>query len=322
MAKYKVILDTDFGTDVDDAFALAYMLAHPDVEVLGVVCVTGEALERAQLASALCIDMGQPDIPIYTGLETCILRKQYQYECPQKFLLNKWPHRPASAFPKCEGLNWMRRTIRENPGEVILCCIGPLSDPGILFQIDPELPSLLRGLQILGGRFQYNQFSERRWLKKSGSPIGDIATMAQVLDWNTCIDGIASAMVADPSHKYNYLRFVGDDMTMGVFMSREEFNSGLAKKLPPSLVDMANAWVEIGGKDFNRPVVHFHDAIGVSTNFNPNICDFLRGTVSFEMCSPTLRGFNTFEEDPEGPHEIAVAIHPQEFFKEFTSVFR
>ena len=322
MEKYKVILDTDFATDVDDAFALAYMLANPNVEVMGVVCVTGEALERAQLASALCIDMGQPDIPIYTGLETCILRKQYQYECPQKFLLDRWPHRDASDFPRCEAINFMRKTIRENPGEIILCCIGPLSDVGILFQIDPELPSLLRGMQILGGRFQYNEYSERSWLKKSGNTIGNEATLAQVLDWNVCIDGIASAMVVDPSHKFNYLRFVGDEMTMGIYMTREEFNTGLAKKLPPSLVDMANAWVEIGGRDFDRPLVHFHDAIGVATNFNPNICEFVRGTVNIEMDSPTLRGFTTFVEDPEGPHQVAVKVNPDEFFKEFTSVFK
>lgn len=321
MAKYKVILDTDFGTDVDDAFALAYMLANPDVEVMGVVCVTGEALERAQLASALCIDMGQPDIPIYTGLETCILRKQYQYECQQKFLLDRWPHREASAFQECEALNFMRRTIRDNSNEVILCCIGPLSDAGILFQMDPELPSLLRGMQVLGGRFQYNEHSERRWLKKSGNTIGNEATLAQVLDWNVCIDGIASAMVVDPSRAFDYLRFVGDEMTMGAYMTRGEFNDGLAKRLPPSLVDMANAWVEIGGRDFDRPLVHFHDAIGVSTNFNPSICEFLRGTVNVEVDSPTLRGFTTFVEDPEGPHEIAVGVNTDEFFREFTSVF-
>jgi len=36
----KVLLDTDIGTDVDDAVALAYLLSRPDCELLGITTVT------------------------------------------------------------------------------------------------------------------------------------------------------------------------------------------------------------------------------------------------------------------------------------------
>ena len=49
----KILLDTDIGTDVDDAVCLAYLLSHPDCELLGITTVTGEAEKRASLASVL-----------------------------------------------------------------------------------------------------------------------------------------------------------------------------------------------------------------------------------------------------------------------------
>ena len=46
----KVFLDTD----IDDALCLAYLLLHPNCDLLGITTVTGEAEKRAMLASAMC----------------------------------------------------------------------------------------------------------------------------------------------------------------------------------------------------------------------------------------------------------------------------
>ena len=62
----KVILDTDIGSDIDDAVCLAYLLAQPECELLGITTVTGEPVARAKMASALCRVAGV-DIPIYPG---------------------------------------------------------------------------------------------------------------------------------------------------------------------------------------------------------------------------------------------------------------
>ena len=64
----KVLFDTDIGSDIDDAVALAYLLAQPECELLGITTVTGEAVRRAQLASALCLDAGK-QVPIFPGQE-------------------------------------------------------------------------------------------------------------------------------------------------------------------------------------------------------------------------------------------------------------
>ena len=38
----KVLLDTDIGSDIDDAVCLAYLLAQPACELLGITTVSGQ----------------------------------------------------------------------------------------------------------------------------------------------------------------------------------------------------------------------------------------------------------------------------------------
>lgn len=55
----KVLLDTDIGSDIDDAICLAYLLAHPDCDLVGIPTVSGEPVKRAMLASAVCKAAGK-----------------------------------------------------------------------------------------------------------------------------------------------------------------------------------------------------------------------------------------------------------------------
>ena len=71
----KVILDTDIGSDIDDAICLAYLLAQPRCELLGITTVTGEPNQRAQIASAICKAAGKK-VPIYPGVDTPLLISQ------------------------------------------------------------------------------------------------------------------------------------------------------------------------------------------------------------------------------------------------------
>src|SRR5512142_1302999 len=96
----KLILDTDIGSDIDDAVCLAYLLANPNCDLLGITTVTGEPEKRAQLASALCLAAGREDIPIYPGAGQPLLVDQRQVRAEQAEALQRWPHRED--FPRGE----------------------------------------------------------------------------------------------------------------------------------------------------------------------------------------------------------------------------
>ena len=112
----KIILDTDIGTEVDDAITLAYLLANKEAEILGITTVTGEAVERAKMASVLCRIAGK-DIPIYPGCETPILVPQIELYAPQKRILDRWPH--DTKFPKNRAVAFLQEQIRTCQAECV-----------------------------------------------------------------------------------------------------------------------------------------------------------------------------------------------------------
>src|SRR5574342_1223201 len=112
----KILLDTDIGTDIDDAVCLAYLLANPQCELLGITTVTGEAERRAMMASALCKAAGKK-IPISPGAEQPLLVPQKQTQAQQAVALGKWEH--DKNFPRGQAVEFLRQSIRTHPGEII-----------------------------------------------------------------------------------------------------------------------------------------------------------------------------------------------------------
>ena len=68
----KIILDTDIGSDIDDAVCLAYLLAEKECDLLGIITVHADTHVRAKLASVLVKQSGK-DIPIFCGLKNPLL---------------------------------------------------------------------------------------------------------------------------------------------------------------------------------------------------------------------------------------------------------
>src|SRR5438132_11067601 len=66
----KVILDTDIGDDIDDAFALALALRSPELQILGITATFGDTETRAKLLDPFLAEASRPDIPIAAGAPT------------------------------------------------------------------------------------------------------------------------------------------------------------------------------------------------------------------------------------------------------------
>src|SRR5512140_2549448 len=198
--KTKILLDTDIGTDIDDAVCLAYLLLHPECDLLGITTVTGEAVRRAMLASLICNAAGR-SIPIFPGAENPMLVPQQQTIAAQAEVLGRWDH--ETEFPKGAAVEFLRSTIRRHPGEVVLLTIAPLTNIGLLFAVDPEIPSLLKGIVMMCGRFTDNV--------PAYGPI----------EWNAMGDPHATAIVYRA--KLPVHRSVVRDVTTRVAMTADEF---------------------------------------------------------------------------------------------------
>lgn len=144
----KVLLDFDIGTEIDDAIALAYLLANPECELVGITTSCGESIKRAEMASVLCRAAGKK-VPIHAGCERPLLIPQMETTAPQAAILPHYEH--VTGFAPNTAIPFMQKVIRENPGEVTLLAVAPMTNLGLLFAMDPELPELLDGLYLLCG---------------------------------------------------------------------------------------------------------------------------------------------------------------------------
>ena len=67
----RIILDTDIGDDIDDAFALAMLLhQRAEVHIEGITTVFRNSMQRAKIAKALLTASGNADIKVYPGADT------------------------------------------------------------------------------------------------------------------------------------------------------------------------------------------------------------------------------------------------------------
>lgn len=297
----KVLLDTDIDItgDIDDVMCLAYLLAQPACELLGVTTVSWATDKRAMVASALCKAAGQR-VPIFPGAETPLLlplpavepRQPYDIE---RAVLERWDHQEA--FPRGQAIEFMRQTIREHPGQVILLAIGPLTNIALLFAIDPELAGLLKGLVIMAGMF------------------GSHGSGATRREWNAMLDPHASAMVYRAAVGLH--RSLGLDVTEQLKMSADQVRQHLRGNQSQILGDMLETWFRTSDS------ITFHDPLAGATIFQPDLCQFERGTVEIELASEQLRGLTYWAPVTlDSRHEVATQVDGTRFFEHYFSIVR
>lgn len=147
----KVILDTDIGTDIDDAYALALLLSAADVRVLGVMTAYGQTQERAELAAKLLRVMGQEKIPVCAGRRgDAKIYRQYEWARADKESRMRGKN-PYPAIQKEDAVSFLRHQLERYPGEITLIAIGPLTNLGDLLTRYPETKSKIKRIVIMGG---------------------------------------------------------------------------------------------------------------------------------------------------------------------------
>lgn len=287
----KVLLDTDIGTDVDDAVALAYLLAHPDCELLGITTVTGEAEKRASLASVVCKVAGR-EIPIYPGAERPMQGEQRQPITQQAAVLPNWPH--ETEFPLNHAVDFLANTIRSHPGDVTLLSIGPLTNIGMLFDSYPDVAELLSALIIMGGNFD-----------ETGPEAGRV-------EWNLAADPAASEIVYRAPVKLH--RSLGLNVTQQVLMRAEEVRQRFTAPLLRPVLDMAELWFE----KFYKSIT-FHDPLAAATVFEPHLCSYQLGKVIVE--NPEKPGMPIWQPGgTDAPHQVAMSVDVDLYFNHFFQI--
>jgi purine nucleosidase len=141
----KVIFDTDIGDDIDDAYALGFLLRSPEVQVLGVTTAFQDTHLRARLATRFLNSAGRGDVPVYEGPKTA---------GESHFTQSKWAEgSPDRTYP--DAIEFVLDTIRKNPGQITLVAVAPLTNVGALIAKDPKTFSKLKRVVLMGGSVEH-----------------------------------------------------------------------------------------------------------------------------------------------------------------------
>jgi purine nucleosidase len=216
---HKVIYDTDPG--IDDAIALVFQALHPEIELVGITSVFGNSDIDTTTANALYLaSRFAPHVPVARGAGSPLRRPT-----PEPI-----PHihgddalgniertgskdkvedkRPAHRF--------IVETVRDDPGQITLLAVGPLTNLARALADYPDIAHMVREVVVMGGAFGYN------------GALGNVTPAAEA---NIFADPHAAEAVLGAN--WNKLSIVGLDVTQQTVMStafldalREENDAG------------------------------------------------------------------------------------------------
>jgi inosine-uridine nucleoside N-ribohydrolase len=139
----KIIIDTDIGDDIDDAFAVALALRSPELQILGITTTFGDTEMRAKLLDRMLGEAGRADIPVAAGTPTTPMTAFTQLRYAQGGHFAKASHPDAVTF--------LLDQIQRSPGEITLVAIGPLVNVGAAINKDPDTFRKLKRVVLMGG---------------------------------------------------------------------------------------------------------------------------------------------------------------------------
>lgn len=157
----RIILDTDVGTDVDDALALALATASPELEVEGVTTVHGDAPLRARIARALLTLAGRSEIPVIAGASMPLRPALAE---PFHWHPRLWGHEGAGLLAEADrqpsadldasadaAARFIIERAAERPGTLTLVAVGPLTNIARALLLEPRLADWLLEIVLMGG---------------------------------------------------------------------------------------------------------------------------------------------------------------------------
>lgn len=289
----KIWIDTDIGSEIDDALALAYLVTNPVVEIVGISTVTDGPRTRAMLASAICRAAGRAEIPIYVGSDKAMNGESFGQGVAQAAALRLLDHQIE--FENCDVSSRLRATIDNLCGEVVLLTIGPLSNVAGLFAVDPEISARLRLITMCGN------FS-------TSAP----AAKPRV-EWNTKLDPESADQVfRTPITGGHYL--LGLETTYGFSIPSSTLEKQAESRVLQAVLKLHRAK---GGEE--KPLAAYDLAAAVLA-VRPELGQTQRGTAGMDPEGD--RGATTWSPDQTGNHQRYETIFRDKIMHEFFSVLR
>jgi len=260
----RLVLDTDLGSDVDDALCLALALAAPELELLAVTCVGRESRLRARIARRLLELAGRPHIPVYAGCRVPLLAGEgYNWFGHEGHGILEPGVEPE--IERAHAVDALLELSQRHPG-LEIAAVGPLTNLALALAKDPDLAGRVARLTVMGGHLRRVEYRGRVF------PFG--------VDYNLCSDPHASLVVLRSGIP---TRLVTADVTLRAWL-REAEVAALERAGTPLHAALARAvriWTPLQRKLLDRQdgapadnAAFLHDPLTLACVYDESFCGF------------------------------------------------
>lgn len=273
--KQWIVVDTDTG--IDDAHSLLYLLAQPDVEIVGITTIYGNcAVEDSARNVAYVLDVADaPRIPIYLGASGPIDGDPSiaWFVHGHDGLGDRGFDRPEPTLEQESAADYLVRIANEHPGQIDLHPLGPLTNIALALEKDPELFLKFRSVVIMGGAGPY---------PAAGTPT--------VTDANTNNDRAAAEAVFGAVNDGNVI-MVGVNVTSQALLEEDVTALLLGSDLPAAhfagtILDAYNDFYQY---KWGRRISAAHDGLSSVILHRPEIVTgWIEGPVDFTPAAGSL----------------------------------
>lgn len=248
---HTIILDTDIGSDVDDALALATLLGSESVNLLGITTVYGDSKLRARIAHHLC-HTANKSIPVFAGVEAPLSGREVWSTGSEG---NSFSNLNQFALEDKTAVEFLVEAVNQNPGEIEIIAIGPLSNIASAIMQIPSFAKNVKHLWVMGGDFTKEK-----------------------IEHNFRCDITAAKIVFESEISITILDLPSSQKT--IIKKHEIDQIKRSGKLGPILYTEILNWIQPRNQDWTTP----HDPIAVLAMLEPEFFNFSEtGSVQIEV---------------------------------------
>ena len=260
-----IILDVDTG--IDDAAAIALAVHSPDADLLSVSTVAGNCtIENATRNTLDVLDMlGATEVPVYQGASRPLVRALHiaaHAHGSNGAGGAELVHTSREVGPY-RGPASMVQHAHERPGEVTLICLGPLTNLAIALNVEPDLPSMLKAVVIMGGAF---------WTGGNVPP-------HRHAEFNLYVDPEAAQQVFDA--KWREMWAVGLDVTQQAPVSEDVWKLITSSNSAPASIIRALYQSRVENPETGQSYIH--DAMAVASALDPSLISWEQHDVDIQL---------------------------------------
>ncbi|HEY8516099.1 MAG TPA: nucleoside hydrolase [Candidatus Binatia bacterium] len=263
MSRTRLVLDTDIGTDADDALCLALALASPEIELVAVTTVTADTARRGAIARRLLDLAGRRDVPVYAGCERPLGDGQFLWLGDEGDFALAPGERLASGEHAVDAL--VRLLRAEDDLEVV--AVGPMTNLARVLERDAALARRIKRLTIMGGHVRRVAYGEHEF--------------APGVDYNLCSDAAASLAVLRAGIPTTLVtadvtlqtRLAPDDLER-IAAAGTPFHDAIAAAVRAWTPHMRRIFGAMGAAIAPDNVAFLHDPLALAAVYGGSACGF------------------------------------------------